>query len=788
APDGVSFTSHRADDEGQSEFLASTDNWFRPAMIRTGPDGALWIADMYRFVIEHPEWIPEDWQRKLDVRAGDDKGRIYRVVRADAPSPKIPRLDRLDTAGLVAALENSNGWVRDMAQQMLLWRNDRAAVPLLSKLAGESRSAVARLHALGTLEGIGALSADLIAAGLRDRDPGVRRFAIQLRERMPAAAVTQAVNEAFWAMAADRDPLVQMQFAYTLGSQLDKPAAPILAAKLLEHTGNPYLTAALLSSLRKDTIGEVLSAVALASDRPGRDALVEQLLTMAAAFGQHDAVRTVLGQIVAADAPKRTPSHFRAINIVLRSAARQGISLDKLADAETRRGLQQLHAEARRVAASTEKADRRWKTVAPWLLAQGLGDDAADLALLQSAMQPGQPADVQAVIIEALSASREPKVADLLLSGWSGYAPDLRARVFAAIKSRDAWVSALLDRVENGHLSATDFDARSRAELSALKNESLRRRADRLLTVTPNADRRRVVESYQPIIHMHGDSARGKEVFTKRCSQCHFYEGIGHRVGPEITSIKDRSPAALVIAILDPNRSVESRYVEYVAELSDGRTFSGIVAEETTNSITLVGPEEKRQTILRTDIESLRSAGRSLMPEGLEKDLQPLDLADIIAFVGKSEPPHEFPGNSPGVVKADSSGTIVLAATRSRIYGPRMIFEVKHQNLGWWARPEDHAEWTCETHAAGKYRVSLDYACASEAAGNEFALKIAEQEFRGKIAGTGTWDDYRQIDVGEVQLPAGQTDVVIQSAGPIRSALMDLRTIVLTPIDTNPKR
>ncbi len=226
SPDGVTFTSRRADDEKQKEFLASTDNWFRPAMIRTGPDGALWVADMYRFVIEHPEWIPQDWQRRLDVRAGDDKGRIYRIVRADAPSPRIPRLDHLDTAGLVAALESNNGWVRDMAQQLLLWRNDRSAIPLLVKLAGESQSPLARLHAMGTLAGLNALTAEIVAQGLGDQHPGVRRFAIQLREQL--AHTTPAMNEAFWALAADKDPLVQMQFAYALGSDLDRPAGPVI--------------------------------------------------------------------------------------------------------------------------------------------------------------------------------------------------------------------------------------------------------------------------------------------------------------------------------------------------------------------------------------------------------------------------------------------------------------------------------------------------------------------------------------------------------------------------------
>ena len=83
-PDGVSFTGHRAADEQRSEFLASTDNWFRPVQVRTGPDGALWIVDMYRFVIEHPRWIPPERLKLLDARAGADLGRIYRVYPSGA--------------------------------------------------------------------------------------------------------------------------------------------------------------------------------------------------------------------------------------------------------------------------------------------------------------------------------------------------------------------------------------------------------------------------------------------------------------------------------------------------------------------------------------------------------------------------------------------------------------------------------------------------------------------------------------------------------------------------------
>src|SRR4029079_9788334 len=100
-PEGVSFVSHRAPDEQSREFLASTDNWFRPTMLKTGPDGALYIADMYRLVLEHPEWIPADTQKSLDLRAGHELGRIYRVLPTAAQLRPVPKLENPSTSRLL---------------------------------------------------------------------------------------------------------------------------------------------------------------------------------------------------------------------------------------------------------------------------------------------------------------------------------------------------------------------------------------------------------------------------------------------------------------------------------------------------------------------------------------------------------------------------------------------------------------------------------------------------------------------------------------------------------------
>jgi hypothetical protein len=164
-PEGVTFRGRRGPNEGVREFLASSDNWFRPTMLKTGPDGALWIADMYRYVIEHPEWIPDDWEKRLDLRAGSEQGRIYRVYPVDKKPRLIPRLDQLDTAGLVAALDSPSGWQRDTAQRLLLHRRDFAAIELLRDLVQKTARPKTRVQAIWTLADLAGLDERSALAG-----------------------------------------------------------------------------------------------------------------------------------------------------------------------------------------------------------------------------------------------------------------------------------------------------------------------------------------------------------------------------------------------------------------------------------------------------------------------------------------------------------------------------------------------------------------------------------------------------------------------------------------------
>lgn len=168
--DGASITSQRHVGDADNEFIASEDNWFRPSMARTGPDGALYVVDMYRLVLEHPEWIPAEIAKGLDLRGGEDRGRIYRIGRTGPPKGGTTIQDP------VTAMGSSNGWRRDTAQRMLIERGDTTVITELKKLL-DAEPAV-RIQAAFTLMQLGGITPEQLHASIRPLEPRVRATAL----------------------------------------------------------------------------------------------------------------------------------------------------------------------------------------------------------------------------------------------------------------------------------------------------------------------------------------------------------------------------------------------------------------------------------------------------------------------------------------------------------------------------------------------------------------------------------------------------------------------------------
>jgi putative membrane-bound dehydrogenase-like protein len=661
-PKGVTFTSQRADDEQTSEFLASSDNWFRPTMIQVGPDGALWIADMYRYVIEHPEWIPKDWQKKLDLRAGADKGRIYRVYPADKTPRAMVRMDVLTMRALVASLESPNGWVRDTAHQLIYERACRTfsweprpgkrgfgyvnqvayeeARRLLEELMDTTTVPQAHLHALRCSSphpGLWNTPESFEEKSMRHPHPAIRKHSIEITEFIGGAFNTKT----FDALEKDENDQVRLQFAYSAirvapaGKGVNQ--APRLVRLLFANAENRYIVAAGLSSVSATKWSDIFAEIMTQEKIPAP--LFAPLVRLAKAYGEPlDAPRLFVRQIGLQDkAP--TIQNLSHVADVLDIMAANGVSLPDLIKnvkgteiAKSAERLVTIHDFALGIAKNPKEATRD-RIAAVRVLDRGLTNNGDDQKLLKAMLTPQTPDELQVAAIQQLAGSDNAAVPALLLAPWKSFTPALRNQVLDTLFGRATWTKTTLKAIEAKQVPVQEIDAIRRQRLLQHKDAEIRTTAAKLFAAASNSDRGKVVDLYWLQMPAKADAMRGGKLFAKSCATCHKFGGVGENVGPDLASVGDKSPQGLLTAILDPNRAVESRYINYLATTKAGLSYNGILSSETSTSITLVSADGKSHQLLRNELDELSSTGKSLMPEGLEKDLTPQDIADIIEHV-----------------------------------------------------------------------------------------------------------------------------------------------------------
>lgn len=637
SPNGPAFIATRAD--RNVEFITSTDNWFRPVNFVNAPDGTLYILDMYRETIEHPYSIPEDIKEHLDLEGGDDRGRIYRIAGPDRRRLKVTPLGEASTAQLVAELNSPNGWNRETAHRLLLERRDPAAPAELDRNLHTSESPLGRMHSLWLISLLSAPDSDRLIdslqAGLQDEDHRVRRQAVVAAEStLRRSADSPLLDTLLERCRVEDDPVVRFQLALSLGESPSPRIAGGLATLLKRAPSDSSVRTAVMSAVRPVCTSVISSLL----DDP-------DLLQHLVAAGTFDTlIRTVYsvegttGLLPVIDralsdgaSPRMAVSVLFSVDETLQ---RRSSSLRRqLASTEDTRRLARLDAflEPSLAIAADSSADDTRRVAAVRTLT--LADESLALPRLSQLLEPTVPAQVQLSAVRTLASFRSPTVASALIDAWNSLSPAVRNEALSVLTSTVPRVQTLLEAISEGRVRAAELSADRRQFLLNHPTAAVKKRAAAVIGSAGNSDRKAVVAAFRDVLDLKTDIERGRAVFIRKCSQCHKLGDVGHNVGPEIVSVQNKSPDDLLIAILDPNREAQPNFTAYNLITNDGRVLNGLIVAESSASITLRRAEGKQDVVARTDIDQLISSGRSLMPEGLEKDVSRQDIADVIAFV-----------------------------------------------------------------------------------------------------------------------------------------------------------
>jgi len=429
----------------------------------------------------------------------------------------------------------------------------------------------------------------------------------------PADALP-ALQKALAACLNDADDKVRLQLACTLGD-LAMPWAGDLLAELLDAApAGSALQGAAMSSVLPHL--ERVCAQFPEGGEPENNRVIGQLFRCALATRNDKAVAALVAQVEARVHMEELLAVLDENRLSLAEFSAQ------VSDASARTALDRLSTRLEQAAAAVASAE-----AAP---------PASDLALL--AADRGHREPVKRLLPALWAKTGDPQLLRLiarlrpagaetfLLAGWDGRTPALRAQILETLLADEAWTLALLKRPE-----AKACDAATRARLAQHPKKAVVQAA--ALAFQGSATRAAVLEKFRPALQLAGDAARGKVVFAQACMSCHKLDGVGLELGPDLRSVAQHDAEKLFNSILDPSAIIEPGFMAYHGILHNGEQIYGVIATETSASLTFKLAGNLTKSVLRSEIASLKSTGASLMPDGLEAVLTPQSLADLIAYL-----------------------------------------------------------------------------------------------------------------------------------------------------------
>jgi len=610
--DGYTFTAEHTGPENSPDFFASKDRWSRPVMARTGPDGALWVVDMYRYMIEHPDWLPDAGKSEMKPheRKGENFGRIYRVFPKNKPPRRIPRLDKAPLDQLVKTLGNSNGIIRDLTHRLLVERKAVAVTDELSIMALTHDLPQARLHALCALEGLERLDPETLRLAFDDNHPGTRRQALRLAEsrwNQSPHFLAKAIR-----LLDDPDPAVSLQAACSLSSRKNLGASQALIRFGSAHSDDKLIRALVFKSALSQT-PQFVDTILL------NKTLTNELISTLKNPGPSTR-SSIISHLSEPSDIGLAPDRLEAIASWLDRYPKDLLPFKDLIN------------DIPEILQYNQNSDNM-RAAAVALLGRRSESFESDQQLLISLLSPRTSNQLKGAALNALARMGGDQLPSILFKSWPSYSPSTRTQILDIMLRRKNWTLAALTALEKGTISRNDFDTSRKQLLLTHKDPTIKKAAKLALQAVSATTRKDQIKPFRAALKLTGDAKKGHAIFDQRCAVCHLPPEGQASNGPDLRAITDRSKEGLFTSILDPNQSIDPSYNAYAATLANGSSLYGRILSENSSHLTLRLLDGTDHQLARRDIKSLTSSKLSLMPEGLEAGLTHQHLADLIRFL-----------------------------------------------------------------------------------------------------------------------------------------------------------
>jgi putative membrane-bound dehydrogenase-like protein len=658
---------------GTNEFLRSTDDWFRPVYLGVGPDGALYVADMYRKTIEHPEYLPVEIRKRTDFTSGSELGRLWRVraqastaARAGVLRPKsdgsragtirrdpVPTGVRAaaaapggwdDPAFLLTELGSTNRWRRDTAFRRLREGGERDLLtgPLRIGLgaARTGRTASLFLHLLAYYDG---LDPQVLTAVQQAPDPEIRELGI--RFATPGLAENAELARLVASRARDEHPRVRFQAALSLGelaSVAPQVAIPALTQVAARDGRDAWVRAAILSSVpgQERSLLTALLAQAPQADDP----ILPLLRDLGELLGRTvppEAYREVFAAVFEGPGADLGRSLALLAPFTELASARTNLNFDLVAAAAggTTTAKWQVLKEAT-LGSFDQPGLTPGQRLAAIQLTGQLDPVLTHPRLLNLLRQETDPLLLNAALRQLLDA-RSPTNANparlLSPAQWDPLPPATRLLVLEALVRQPSLHGLLADALEQQRIPPALLTSAQRETLRRGQEPQTRARLGRLLATASLPERRASLEAARAALALKPVAAQGRAVFRQHCASCHRLEREGQAVGPDLFDIRNQPKETLLLHLVIPEQEIAPNFAQYLCTTTEGRTVGGLLVSDGPAGVVLRQAQGVTETIPRSKVLRLELSPLSLMPQGFEQVLKPQELADLLAFL-KGEP------------------------------------------------------------------------------------------------------------------------------------------------------